>query len=80
MSGPHSRSRDQHSVRGHPREVKQTVTPRERKDSDSNDSRKIFIILVLTCSVDSFGFFFPFFPFYPTSVVVVDFIGTVKSN
>ena len=42
---PHSRSRDQHSVGGHPREVKRTVTPSEGKDSDSSDSRKTFIIL-----------------------------------
>ena len=55
------------------------MTPSERKDSDSNGSREIFIILVLTCPVDSFGFFF-FFSFYPPSVVVVDFIGTMKSN
>ena len=46
------------------------MTPSERKDSDSSDSRQILIILVLTCSVDSFGFFF-FFSFYPPSVVVV---------
>ena len=29
---PHSRSRDQHSVGGHPREVRWTVTPSKRKD------------------------------------------------
>ena len=60
---PYSRSRDQHSVGGRPRKVRWTVTPREGKDSDSNDSRKTFII-VLTCSVDSFGFF-SFFLFRP---------------
>ena len=55
------------------------MTLRERKDSDSSDSRKTFIIfmvgLVLSILLD---FFFPFFA--PTSVVVVDFIGTMKSN
>ena len=35
------------------------MTPKEGKDSDSSDSRKTFIILVLTISVDSVGFFFP---------------------
>jgi len=30
----------------HPREVRWTVTPSERKDSDSSDSRKTFIILI----------------------------------
>ena len=29
LSCPHSRSRDQHSVGGHPREVRWTVTPSE---------------------------------------------------
>ena len=53
------------------------MTPSEGKDSDSSDPRKT-LILVLTCSVDSFGFFF--FPFSSPSVVVVDFIGTMKSN
>ena len=52
------------------------MTPSEGKDSDISDSRKTFIILVLTCSVDSFGFFF--LPLPP--VVVVDFIGTMKSS
>ena len=52
----------------HPREVRWTVTPSERKDSDSSDSRKTFIILIfLTCSVGSlkifFVFFLSFFPF-----------------
>jgi len=43
---------------------------------DGSDSRKTFII-VLTCSVDSFGFFFSFLS---PSVVVIDFIGTMKSK
>ena len=54
------------------------MTPSEGKDSDSSDPRKT-LILVLTCSVDSFGFF-PFFPFAPPTVVVVNFIVTIKSN
>jgi len=40
LSCPHSRSRDQHSVGGHPREVRWTVTPSKGKDSNSCDSRK----------------------------------------
>ena len=35
-----------------------------------------FILFYLTCSVDSFRIFFLF----PSSIVVVDFIGTMKSN
>ena len=46
LSCPHSRSRDKHSVGGHPGEVRWTVTPSEGKDSDSSNSRKIFIILM----------------------------------
>ena len=49
------------------------MTPSEGKDSDSSDSRKTFIIFfnlnlfiyysyVLTCSVDSSGFFSFFYP------------------
>ena len=51
------------------------MTPSEGKDSDSSDSRKT-LIPVLTCSVDSFGFF----PFFSSSVVADTFIGTMKSN
>jgi len=36
----------QHSVGGHPRKVRWTVTPSEGKDSDSSDTRKTFIILM----------------------------------
>ena len=51
------------------------MTPSEGEDSDSSDPRKILIILIFfTSSVDSFGFFFP------ASVVVVNFIGTMKFN
>ena len=46
LSYPHRRSRDQHSAGGHSREVRWTVTPSEGKDSESNDSRKTFIILI----------------------------------
>ena len=54
------------------------MTPREGKDTDSRDSRKTFIILMLTCSVDSLGFFL--FLFFFHAVLVVDFFGTMKSN
>ena len=53
------------------------MIPSTGKDSYSSDSRKTFIIIIFTYSVDSFFFFFSFFP---PSVVVVDFIGTKKSN
>ena len=46
LSCPHSRSRDQHRVGGHPREASWTGTPSEGKDSDSRDSRKAFILLM----------------------------------
>ena len=46
LSCPHGRSRDQHIVGGHLREVRWTVTPSKGKDSDSSDSRKTFIILM----------------------------------
>ena len=59
-------------------EERWTVTPSERKDSDSSNSRKnIYYSYVLTCSGDYFGFF-P--TFSPISVGIVDFIGTMKSN
>ena len=35
LSCLHSRARDQHSIGGHPREVRWIVTPREGKDSES---------------------------------------------
>ena len=83
QSCPHSRSRDECSVREHPREAKWTVTPREGKDADSSDLRKIFITyysFILTYSVVSFGLFSFFFSFFHPSVVVVDFISTMESN
>ena len=49
------------------------MTPSERKDSDSSDSGKT-LFLCFDLSVD----FFIFFP--SPSSVVVDFIGTMKSN
>ena len=42
---PHSRTTDQHSVGGHPREVNWTVTLSEGKDSDNSDSRKNIILM-----------------------------------
>jgi len=42
------------------------VTPSEGKDSDSSDTRKkIYYSFVLTCFVDSFGFFSPPPPLFP---------------
>ena len=38
--------RDQHSVGGHPKEVRWTVTPSEGEVSKSSDSRKTFIVLM----------------------------------
>ena len=62
LSCPHSRSRVQHSVGGHAREVRWTVTPREGKDSDSSDSRKnlLFLYFDLFCRI--FWIFLSFFP------------------
>ena len=37
------------------------------------------LFLCFDCSVDSFGFL-DFFPLFPPSIVVVDFIGTMKPN
>ena len=58
------------------------MTPIEGKDTDSNDSRKIFIILlfllVLQFLLDFLSFFL--FSFFHPSVVVVDFISTMESN
>ena len=76
LSCPHSRSRVQHSVRGHTREVRWTVTPREGKDSDSSDSRKpLFLWFDF-----SYRFFWISFSLISSSVVVVDFIGSKKSS
>ena len=78
---PHSRPKDQHSVREHPREVKWTVITSPRKDSDSNDSDSndsTFIILIffnLFCRF-FWNFFLSFISYFYPSVVVVDFTGT----
>ena len=57
------------------------MTSSEGKDPDSSDSSKnIYYSYILTCSVDSFGFYFlPSLPL-PPSVAVVNSIGTKKSN
>jgi len=70
VSCPHSRSRDQHSVGGHPREVRWTVTASKAKDSNSSDSRKTFIILIFYLY---YRFFWIYFSFFSSSVVVVNF-------
>ena len=53
------------------------MAPMEGKDSDSSDSRKTFInySYILTFSV----VYSDFFSLFPPSVVVVDFISTMKS-
>ena len=57
------------------------MTPSEGKDPDSSDSRKDFhYSYVLICPVDPFVFFSFFIPSPTTAIVVVDFIGTMKSN
>ena len=45
-ANPSPPGQPQRSVRGHPREVRWTVTPSEGKDYDSSDSRKTSIILM----------------------------------
>ena len=53
------------------------MSPSEGKDTDSSDSRKT-LFLFFDFSVEFFGFLF-LFPFIPLSIVVVDFLGTMKS-
>ena len=53
------------------------MTLTEGKNTDNSDSKNIYYSYFFTCSVDSFGFFFPF---STPSVIVADFIGTMKSN
>ena len=61
-------------LEGDPREVRWTLTPSKGKDADSSDSRKAFIILMFSLVLQILlDFFFP-------SVVVVNFVGTMKSN
>ena len=53
------------------------MTPSDRKDSDSSDSRKTLVLgFDLLCR---FFWIFSFFLFSP-SVVVVDFVGNMKPN
>ena len=61
------------------RDVRCIVTSSKGKDPDSSDSKKIiYYSYILTCSVDSLGFFFFFsFLFFHA---LLDFIGTMKSN
>ena len=48
------------------------MTPSERKDSDTSDSRKTFIILFCRFSWN-------FFPHFSSSVVAMDFIGAAAA-
>ena len=70
-------SKDQYSVGGYPKEVRWTVTPSKRKDSDRSDSRKTFIILMVFYLFSRFFWIF-FLP--PPHTVIVNFIGTIKSS
>ena len=57
------------------------MTLREGNNSDSSDSRKTFITLMFDFLCRVFWiFFFLFFFFLSPSIVVVNFIGTIKSN
>ena len=62
------------------------MTPSEGKDSDSSDSTKTFIILCFGLSYRffwiSFGNWISFYSLLPShpAVVLVNFIGTMKSN
>ena len=79
LSCPHSRSRDQHSAGGHPREERWAVTPSEGKDPDISGSRKTFIFLWFDLFCSYFwnppALFFVFSSPTPTPVVIVDFTG-----
>ena len=61
-------------------EVRWTVTSSEEKDSDRSDSRKIFTILIFCLVLQFLLEFFPFFFPFSSSVIVVNFISTMKSN
>ena len=64
VSCPHSRSRDQHNVGGHPREMRWTVTPSKGENPDSSDSRKHLLVLCFDLFYRIFwSFFFLLFPF-----------------
>ena len=62
LSCPHSRSRNQQSVGGHPREVRWAATPSMGKDSDSSDSEKHLFFLCFDMFNRFFWIFFSFFP------------------
>ena len=51
----------------------------ERTLSAVTQEKRLLFSYVLTCSVDSFGFFFLFVS-SPHLIVAVDFIGTMKYN
>ena len=69
------------TVGGHPREVRWTVLPvRERTlSAETQEKHLLFLCFDLFCRFFQIFLFF-FFPSSPPSVVVVDFIGTMKSN
>ena len=54
------------------------MNPREGKDSDSSDSRKYLLFLCYDLFCRFFWIFFSLL--FSPSVVLVDFIGTMKSN
>ena len=55
------------------------MTSSKGKDADSSDLKNIYYSYILSCSAVSFGSFSFFFPF-SSSVIVVNFISTMKSN
>ena len=56
------------------------MTPSEGKDSDSSDSRKTFITLMFCLVLYVLLDFLFFFSLFAPSVIVVNFIGTMKSD
>ena len=54
--------------------------PAREKTLTAVTQDKHLLFFVLTCFVDSFGFFFSLFPRPPPLIVVVDFIGIMKLN
>ena len=75
LSCPHSRSRDQHSAGWHPREGRWTVTPARERNLTAVTQEKTFIIRMFVLQI-----LLDFFSFFPPSVVVVNFISSMKSN
>ena len=55
------------------------MTSSKGKDADSSDLKSIYYSYILSCSAVSFGNFSFFFSF-SSSVIVVNFISTMKSN